>query len=94
MEEIELGGPTTDDEITAGTNDFTRDYSYDVSEIDDYSDIEMKSLDLTVGASYKIGAHFAVSAEYTYLYYNEAEYYLYDGSGDVQFGSLSVSYIF
>lgn len=94
MEEIELGGPTTDDEISTGTNGFTRDYEYDLSEVNDYSDIEMKSLDLTVGASYKIGMHFAVSAEYTYLYYNEAEYYLYDGSGDVQAGSLSFSYIF
>ncbi len=94
MEEIELGGPTADDLILKDTNDFTRNYEYDLSEVNDYSDIEMKSLDLTVGASYKIGAHFAVSAEYTYLYYNEAEYYLYDGSGDVQFGSLSVSYIF
>ena len=95
MEEIGLGGPTTfrDDENDAGQIYYTRDYDYDFSELNTYSDISVQEIDVSLDLSYRISEHLRLSGNYTYLFYSDKELYLYDGSGDAHLGTVSMSYI-
>lgn len=93
MEEIELGGPTLSNSQDAGDDLFTRDYEYDFSELNKYSDISVQEIDVSLDVSYRISEHLRASGNYTYLFYSDKELYLYDGSGDVHTGTVSMSYI-
>lgn len=69
-----------------------RYFSYDFSEVPEYSDLHIRELDLTCGASYMISKNFALGAEYNYLYYGDADPYLYDGTGRAHIGMLTLTY--
>lgn len=98
IEGFELGGPTTENEFFPGEHGFTRYYDYDFSEVPEYSDLHIRELDLTLGASYRITKNFALSAEYNYLYYGDADPYLgtstdpYDTTGRAHIGMLTLTY--
>jgi len=92
MESFELGGPTSESEFITGEEGFTRYYNYDFSEVPEYSDLHIRELDLTCGASYMISKNFALGAEYNYLYYGDEETYLYDGTGRAHIGMLTLTY--
>ena len=94
MDEIEFGDePSPYNDIETGQHNFTRDYDYDFSEVNEYSDISIMKLDLSCDVSYRINDHFRISGNYTYLYYDDKELYLYDGSGNAHIGRISMSYI-
>jgi hypothetical protein len=67
-------------------------YGYDMSNVPGYSDIHIRELDLTCGASYMISKNFSLAAEYNYLYYGDADPYLYDGTGRAHIGILTLTY--
>ncbi|HDD44076.1 MAG TPA: hypothetical protein ENG63_04345 [Candidatus Desulfofervidus auxilii] len=92
MERIELDGPTAATQIDNGTNGFSRDYNYDFSEVQQYSDLHIRELDLACSISYQINKHFSLNVEYNYLYYGDAKPYLYDGTGRAHIGIFTLSY--
>lgn len=92
IEGFELNGPTTENEFITEEEGFTRYYNYDFSEVPEYSDLHIRELDLTCGASYMISKNFALGAEYNYLYYGDADPYLYDGTGRAHIGMLTLTY--
>ena len=94
MEEIKLDGPTEREESITDTDGFTRNYNYDLSEINDYSNLLIRKLDLTCGLSFMVSNNLSISGEYSYLYYVDEYPYLYDGSGNAHLGRVSVGYKF
>lgn len=69
-------------------------YDYDLSTVHEYSDLDIRQIDLSVGADYKVDDNFLVGLGFTYLRYEDDEPYLYDGTGDACIYNVSVSYLF
>ena len=93
MESFELSG-------TGGItfSDMSTRYNDNFSQVPNYSDLHIRELDLTLGASYMINKNFSLSLEYNYLYYGDADPYLgtptdpYDTTGRAHIGMLTLTY--
>ncbi|HEB73677.1 MAG TPA: hypothetical protein ENJ03_00455 [Candidatus Desulfofervidus auxilii] len=90
IEAFNFAGPLEYAPETDGARE--RYYNYDFSNVADYSDLHIRELDLTLSASYIINKNFALSAGYNYLYYGNADPYLYDGTGRAHIGMLTLNY--
>jgi len=71
-------------------------YDYDLSSVDEYSDLDIRQIDVSVGADYKVDDNFSVGFGFTYLEYDDDERggYRHDDSGDAYIANVSVSYLF
>lgn len=69
-------------------------YDFDLSTVDEYSDLDIQQIDLSVGANYQVDDNFSVGLGFTYLQYDDDEPYLYDGTGQAYISSVNVSYVF
>ena len=69
-------------------------YDYDLSTVHEYSDLDIRQIDLSVGADYKVDDNFSLGLGFTYLRYDDDEPYLYDGTGEACIYNGSVSYLF
>jgi len=69
-------------------------YDYNLSTVDNYSDLDIRQIDVSVGADYKVDDNFSVGLGFTYLRYEDDEPYLYDGTGDACIYNVSMSYLF
>jgi len=71
-------------------------YDYNLSTVDNYSDLDIRQIDLSVGADYKVDDNFSVGLGFTYLRYEDDERGAerHDDSGDACIYNVSVSYLF
>ena len=71
-------------------------YDYDLSTVDNYSDLDIRQIDLSVGADYKVDDNFSLGLGFTYLRYedNECGAHRHDDSGDACIYNVSMSYLF
>ncbi len=69
-------------------------YDFDLSTVDNQSDLDIQQWDLSVGADYKVDDNFSVGLGFTYLRYDDDEPYLYDGTGDAYITNISVAFLF
>ena len=71
-------------------------YDYDLSTVDEYSDLDIRQIDVSVGADYKVDDNFSLGLGFTYLRYedNECGAYRHDDSGDACIYNVSMSYLF
>jgi len=69
---------------------------YDLSTVDEYSDLDIRQIDVSVGADYKVDDNFSVGLGFTYLRYEDDERgaYRHDDSGDAYISNITVSYLF
>ena len=69
-------------------------YDYDLSTADEYSDLDIQQIDLSVAANYQVDDNCSVGLGFTYLRYDDDEPYLYDGTGEGYISNINVSYLF
>jgi long-subunit fatty acid transport protein len=67
-------------------------YSYDLHTVHTYSDLDITQKEVSVQAAYRLDDNFTLGAGISYMRYDDAEPYLYDGSGDAYFVSIGMSY--
>lgn len=84
----DLGG------INFSNNTFSPNYDFDLSEIDQYSDLNIKQIDVSAGADYQINDNFALNLGFTYRRYADDDPYVEDGTGEAYITNFSVSYLF
>jgi len=63
-------------------------------EMDNFSDLEMETLEMDLGATYELTRNLAVDVNFTYQDFNDEEYYINDGDGSVYFIGTTLRYIF
>lgn len=69
-------------------------YDYDLSTVDEYSDLDIQQIDLSVGANYQVDDNFSLGLGFTYLRYDDDEPYLYDGTGEAYIYNVNMTYVF
>jgi long-subunit fatty acid transport protein len=95
---LSFSGTYTDAEAEMDQIDFSSNalagYDFDLSTVDEYSDLDIQQIDLSVGANYQVDDNFSVGLGFTYLRYDDDEPYLYDGTGVAYISNMNVSFLF
>ncbi len=63
-------------------------------EMDEFSDLQMETLEVNLGATYKLTDKLTIDVNFTYQDFNDEEYYIYDGDGSVYFVGATLKYTF
>lgn len=69
-------------------------YDYDLSDIEQYSELDISKIELFTNARYMIHDNVALNLGIGYLRYNDYEPYLEDNTGDVYTINFSLQYFF
>lgn len=67
-------------------------YSYDLHTVHTYSDLDITQTELTLQAVYQLDKHFSLGCGGSFLRYDDASPYLFDGSGKAYLANFSVMY--
>jgi len=67
-------------------------YHYDLHLVDSYSELDIAQTDISLNAVYALDEDFSIGCGLSYLDYEDDKPYLYDGSGDAYFVTLSLTY--
>lgn len=67
-------------------------YSYDLSSVHNYSDLDISQTELSLKADYQVDKNLSLGCGVSYLRYEDDAPYLFDGSGDAYLAQLTISY--
>ncbi len=67
-------------------------YNYDLHTVHTYSDLDITQKEVSLQAAYNLDDNFTLRCGLGYMKYDDAEPYLYDGTGDAYFMSIGMSY--
>ncbi len=67
-------------------------YSYDLHTVHTYSDMDITQKEVSFQAAYELNDNFSLGGTVSYMKYDDDEPYLYDGTGDVYFVTIGMSY--
>ncbi len=62
-------------------------------EMNDFSDLEMNTLDLGLSANYHIRDNLLLNCSVNYRKFDDKEYYIYDGDGSITYVGVGLQYL-
>ncbi|MCD6353643.1 MAG: MtrB/PioB family outer membrane beta-barrel protein [Proteobacteria bacterium] len=69
-------------------------YNYDLSEVDNYSELDIQQLDFAINADYRVRENISMNIGFNYRRYDDDEPYLEDGTGEAYLTNISLLYRF